>query len=125
MAFLAAAAGGAFFELLIHLLRKGGRQVFKRALGKTPGGFGSAVAKGARMRLVKKAAVSGGAFGGFDLAMQALMGEGTPQEEVAASNKDLLGFYGQGVSPSETPSIEDLLSMMGEQGFDDSSGRFI
>ena len=108
------ALSGVLLDLLMRLFRKGGRRQIGRAI--------RGVVPGARKHLAKRAAITGAGFAGFDIAFQAL--GLSPEAELDAANRNLKGFVDD-VSLSETPDLEQLLAMIGDQPIEDSSGLFL
>lgn len=124
---------GALFTLLTKLFRRGGRKMLTKAITRWgpgsavgAGNAGNAAAGGAAMRGVLGRQVAAGAagFAAFDAVLGTILGEGSPEQEIMAANKDLMG-YGGDVSPGETPDIQELLAMIGDQSPEDVSGLFL
>lgn len=115
------AAMGALITLLERLFRKGGRRQIGKAFR------GGSVGGAARKLLGKRTAAGAATFAAFDIASSFLMGEGSPEEELQAGNKELLGFDSQDVSlgGAQEPGLEELLSLLSQSGAEDSSGLFI
>ena len=108
------AISAALIDILSRLFRSGGRKQIGRAIRG---------ATGARKHLAKRAATTAAGFAGFELLFRAL-GE-SPEAEMEAANQNLKGFVDTNVSLSETPDLEQLLAMIGDQPIEDSSGLFL